>query len=132
MGNKKTKRSWPKYFALLFLFLLISVICLIWPTWPSINKLCTDVDEFIPRGECLALDNRFSIIEHAFSKGTTSSEEIRRVFNEYLQDEFDTEYGHVEVYYLKVSPIDYLFNSFESFHFSFDDRGIYIAFSYES
>jgi hypothetical protein len=115
--------------------LLVSIILLILgltkPTWPSKAKLCQNVESYLPKEECIRQENALEIVKQAFPEGEVSSSDVKSALGEYLYAEYPTTYGHREVYHLSVRPIDFLFNYFDSYDFGYDNNGVLISFSYD-
>ncbi len=120
-----------KILAILTVSFVLLFICLTMPTWPSKTKLCQDVESYLPHSECIHLDNSIQIVKQAFPEGAVSSADVKGALGEYLHAEYPTTYGHREVYYLSINPIDYVFNYFDSYDFGYDHNGVLISFSYD-
>jgi hypothetical protein len=120
-----------KIFIILIVSLILIILGLTRPTWPSKAKLCQNVERYIPKVECILQENAVQIVKSAFPEGEVSSSDVKSTLGEYLYAEYPTTYGHREVYYLSVRPIDYLFNYFDLYEFRFDNNGVLISFSYD-
>jgi hypothetical protein len=120
-----------KILAILMVSLILLILGLTKPIWPSKAKLCQDVESYLPKAECIRQENALEIVKRAFPEGEVSSSDIKSALGEYLHAEYPTTYGHREVYYLSVRPIDYLFNYFDSYDFGYDNNGMLISFSYD-
>ena len=129
--SKLIRKRWVKIYA--FLSFLVISLCLgmLLPSWPSKARLCRDLESHIPVTECMALDHRAAIVEQAFPIGTTSTETVKSAIGDYLHDEYQTDYGHRETYYLDVSPIAHVFRYYSKYNFRYDKNGTLVAFSYE-
>ena len=102
----------------------ISLVFLLWSRWPSEPQLCRDLESYLPKTDCLSLENRFVILERAFPIGIATSDQVRGALGEYLVDENSRPIGgHTEVYHLSVALIDYLFGNFDQYRFSYDENG---------
>ena len=120
-----------KILAILIVSLLLLILVLTRPTWPSKATLCQNLDKYLPKEECIRQENAVQIVKRAFPEGEVSSSDVKSALGEYLHAEYPTAYGHREVYYLSVQPIDYLFNYFDSYDFRYDNDGVLISFSYD-
>ncbi len=120
-----------KILAILIVSLVLLFLGLTIPTWPSKARLCRDVESYLPREECSRLKSTSEIVYRAFPKGEVSSNDVKGALGKYLHEEHPTTYGHIEVYYLSIRPIDYLFRSFASYRFGYDNHGILVALSYD-
>ena len=120
-----------KLLPILMVSLILIIFVLTLPTWPSKSNLCKDVESFLPKTECMRQENAVQIIRQAFPEGGVSSSDVKSALGKYLHAEYPTTYGHIEEYYLSVSPIDFLFRNFNSFRFGYNDLGILVAFSYD-
>jgi hypothetical protein len=120
-----------KNLAILFLSLVLLILGLTKPTWPSKIRLCRNVESYLPKAECIRQENALEIVKRAFPEEQVSSSDVKSALGEYLHAEYPTTYGHREVYYLSVRPIDYLFNYFDSYDFGYDNDGLLVAFSYD-
>ncbi len=76
-------------------------------------------------------ENGLEIVKLAFPEGAVSSSDVKSALGEYLYAEYPTTYGHREVYYLSVSPIDCFFNYFDSYDFGYDSNRVLTSFSYD-
>ena len=117
-------------FVVLIVCLLLLILGLTKPTWPSKAQLCRDVEGYLPNAECIQQENALAIVMRAFPEGEVSSSDVKSALGKYLQDEHPTTYGHVEEYRLGNTPIKYLFSNFASYRFRYDNKGILIAFDY--
>ena len=117
-------------FVVLIGCLLLLILGLTKPTWPSKAQLCRDVEGYLPNAECIRQENALAIVMQAFPEGEVSSSDVKSALGKYLQDEHPTTYGHVEEYRLGNTPIKYLFSNFASYRFRYDNKGILIAFDY--
>mgnify|MGYP006872421886 FL=1 len=117
-------------FVVLIVCLLLLILGLTKPTWPSKAQLCRDVEGYLPNAECIRQENALAIVMQAFPEGEVSSSDVKSALGKYLQDEHPTTYGHVEEYRLGNTPIKYLFSNFASYRFRYDNKGILIAFDY--
>ena len=117
-------------FVVLIVCLLLLILGLTKPTWPSKAQLCRDVEGYLPNAECIRQENALAIVMQAFPEGEVSSSDVKSALGNYLQDEHPTTYGHVEEYRLGNTPIKYLFSNFASYRFRYDNKGILIAFDY--
>ena len=117
-------------FVVLIVCLLLLILGLTKPTWPSKAQLCRDVEGYLPNAECIRQENALAIVMRAFPEGEVSSSDVKSALGKYLQDEHPTTYGHVEEYRLGNTPIKYLFSNFASYRFRYDNKGILIAFDY--
>lgn len=117
-------------FVVLIVCLLLLILGLTKPTWPSKAQLCRDVEGYLPNAECIRQENALAIVMQAFPEGEVSSSDVKSALGKYLQDEHPTTYGHVEEYRLGNTPIKYLFRNFASYRFRYDNKGILIAFDY--
>jgi hypothetical protein len=120
-----------KILAVLALSLVLLIYVLTMVTWPNKARLCRDVQDFLPKEECLRLENAVEIVKRAFPEGRVTTGDVKGALGEYLYAEYSTTYGHLEVYHLSARPIDYLFNYFDSYDFGYDNNGVLVAFSYD-
>jgi hypothetical protein len=120
-----------KILAILIVSLGLLILGLTTPTWPSKAKLCQDLESYLPEAECIRQENTFQIVKRAFPEGEVLSSNVKSALGEYLHAEYTTTYGHREVYYLSIRPIDYLYNYFDSYDFKYDNNGVLISFSYD-
>jgi hypothetical protein len=129
------KKSWLKYMlaviVVLFLGILACIVIFSLPSWPSKAQLCRDVEAYIPKDQCLKLNDRFLIIEQAFPAYSTSSDDVKNALGDYLHDEYPTVNGHVEIYYLSVHPINYLVGFPSEFIFTYNQDGILRRIGYQ-
>src|SRR5688572_17672066 len=116
---------------LTILLLTLGFLILFGTTWPSKTELCQDLESYLPKTECIRLEDSLEIVQRAFPEGEVSSSDIRGALGEYLHAEYPTSYGHTEEYYLSIRPIDYLFRYHDSYRFSYDSSGTLVAFSYD-
>jgi len=120
-----------KILTILTAILVLLFLVLFLPAWPSKARLCQDVESYLSKAECIRQDNALEIVKLAFPEGEVSSSDVKGALGKYLYAEYPTAYGHREVYYLSVQPIDYLFNYFDSYDFRYDNDGVLISFSYD-
>jgi|APFre7841882724_1041349.scaffolds.fasta_scaffold121843_2 hypothetical protein len=120
-----------KILSVLLLGLVLLYYGLTAPTWPSKTRLCRDIQDFLPKDECIHMENAQEIIKRAFPEGEVTSSDVKGALEEYLYAEYPTTYGHREVYHLSVKPVDYLFDYFDAYDFGYDNNGILISFSYD-
>jgi len=119
---------------MIFIVLLACLILLMFgltiPNWPSKAELCRDVERYLPQDECSRQENALEIVKRAFPEGGVSSSDVKGALGKYLHREYPASYGHIEVYYLSISPIDYFFKNFDSYHFRYDRNGVLLAFDH--
>lgn len=127
--DKKTKRTIIFGGSIFLVGLLFLGLFL--PRRPTKAQLCKDLHSRIETSECKDLNTRFDILHEAFPLETTTSDEIKSALGEYFVDEHLTEYGHYEVYYLSVAPIDRFLGYYDSYTFTYDTNGFFISFSYD-
>jgi len=79
------------------------------------------------------LDSRIEIVERSFTEGEATSSDVRGALGKYFQAEYETTYGHFEIYYLSSSLIDYLFRFryIDHYYFTFDDNELLKSFFYD-
>ncbi len=118
-------------FPIFIVSLILLILGLTRPTWPSKATLCQNLDRYLPKAECIRQENAVQIVKQAFPEGEVSSSDVKSTLGEYLHAEYPTTYGHREVYYLSVQPIDYIFNYFDMYDFRYDYNGVHISFSYD-
>ncbi len=117
------KKSWIKYgIAVPFLCILFLMVIWLWPTWPTKARLCRDVEAYLPKSQCLSLDDKFVIVNQAFPPGSTSSKDVKNALGDYLHDEYPTVNGHIEIYYLSVHPLSIGLPS--EYIFTYNQNGI--------
>lgn len=120
-----------KIIAILVLSIVLLFLALVMPTWPTKAKLCQDVEQYLPKAECMQLENHVEIVKRAFPEGDVSSSDVKSALGEYLHDEYLTTFGHREVYYLSARPINHLFNYFDSYDFRYDNNGVLTSIRYD-
>jgi len=120
-----------KIIAMLTLGLVLLILVLFWPVWPSKAKLCQDVKDYLPKAKCMQLNNAVEIVMQAFPEGEVTSSDVKGALGEYLHNEHLTTYGHMEEYYLSVRPIGNLLIGQDSYRFRYKHDGVLVAFSYD-
>ncbi|HYE68682.1 MAG TPA: hypothetical protein VEA58_08720 [Anaerovoracaceae bacterium] len=73
--------------ALLGLSIVLLFLALVMPTWPTKAKLCKDVEQYLPKAECMQLENHVEIVKRAFPEGKVSTSDVKSALREYLHNE---------------------------------------------
>ena len=71
-------------FVVLITCLLLLMLGLTKPTWPSKAQLCRDVESFLPKAECMRQENALAIVKRAFPEGEVSSSDVKSALGKYL------------------------------------------------
>ena len=123
MMKTKTNKKITLLLAIPMFCIILFGVIVIDPSWPTKSMLCRDVEMYIPRDECLELKDKFAILDRAFPIGSTSSSDVKSALGDYLDDEYQTENGHIEIYHLNNHLMDYLISRRDDYIFTYDEYG---------
>jgi hypothetical protein len=130
-SSKARVRKWIIVISAIILVILMSCMVINLVVDHSVQKtrteLCKQLADYISKDECMNQPGIWSVLNHAFTKGTTSAQEVRSALGEYFYQENEVPIGHVEDYFICSTPIEYLCGvDNDLFSFYFDHKGMLI------
>lgn len=128
--SKVRKHQLIKIFILIVLSLFLVFVGLYFPIWPSTTKLCVQLTDHISKDECMNQPNRGAILIQAFPNGITSINDVRSALGEYLYQDYPVPIGHIDIYRLSFTPMQYLGGLVETYIFTFDNKGMLISITH--